>query len=131
MKDGLLHDAQISSDVAAFNGVNTCAQGCGGGFPCQVSHSDLPFFCGSTRFVFTLWDGPCNYVCSVAAKGVSSAGAQGGLSDKRTGLLRYVFQCFDQLESPLLGVGKQCQSSEIEVCAVFVWWLKTVNTVAP
>ena len=53
-------------------------------------------YCLLPRSIFMLPD--------VAAKGVSQAGAQGGLMDKRTGLLRCIFDCFDRLRSPFLGL---------------------------
>ena len=36
MEDGLLHPAEIDANVAEFDASQSCAVGCGGGFPCQA-----------------------------------------------------------------------------------------------
>ena len=99
MKNKCLHQGLLHDDIRTFRpsalGVANEARGAVGGFPCQA--------CSLDRFLSLDRCQSCP-----PCQGISCAGAQGGLKDGRSGLLKECFRVFDELADPLESQSSGC-----------------------
>lgn len=87
MAENLLPKGKIWEDVTTMDASNSTAVGAGGGFPCQAG-----FVCQMLFYVFL------HIVqTSIVCEGVSCGGAQRGLLDSCSALVRWIFHVFDSL----------------------------------
>ena len=100
IRDGLLHRSILGDDVTTFKASQVHASGCGGGFPCQAGQLQFLLHCILQHLiVFRQRD---SFLIRFASQGISQAGSQLGMADRRSCLLKHCFRIFDTLTDPQL-----------------------------
>lgn len=94
MAEGLLHKSRLVADVTKFQGGDDPdAEGCAGGFPCQVQASIECLKCTAFRILFFKR-------AMLPAQDTSTAGLMCGMTGERSSMVKEIFRIYDGLRNP-------------------------------
>ena len=102
MADQCLHKCPVLEDVTKVSYQDLSADGVVAGFPCQAlggQFNSTKSSCSQFHISIFIFERlSCSYIELGCRQGISTAGAQKGLSDARSGLIREVFRARDEIK---------------------------------